>query len=69
MKMTKLLSLILGVLCLAGCASTKCQSKTPAAEPVAVAPVAVATAPVAVSEPVEEQEEPETANIPAAVRK
>ena len=66
--MTKLLSLILGVLFLAGCASTKCQSKTPVAAPVAVAPVAAA-APVAVSAPAPVKEEPEMANIPAAVRK
>ena len=67
MKTAKVLSLILGVLFLVGCASTKCKSKTPVAEPVAVA--AAVAAPVAVSEQAPVQEEPEMEKIPAATRK
>ncbi len=69
MKAAKVLSLILGVLFLAGCASTACKSKK--AE--VVAPVAAAVVapvkPVAIPEPAPAQEEPAMEKIPAAVRK
>ena len=70
MKTVKALSLILSVLFLAGCASTKCKSKTSAVEPVAAAPVAEAVA--APVEPVVAPEavaEPEEESVPVATRK
>jgi PBP1b-binding outer membrane lipoprotein LpoB len=73
MKTAKVLGLILGVVFLAGCASTKCECKKAAAEPVAVAPLAAPivapTVPVAAPAPVPVQEEPEMQKVPAAVRK
>jgi PBP1b-binding outer membrane lipoprotein LpoB len=67
MKMMKVLSLILGVLFIAGCASTKC--KTPVAEPVAMTPVVAAVAAPVVAPEAPAAEEPETEKIPAAVLK
>ena len=63
MKIARVLSLILCVLFLAGCASTKCKNKTLTAEPVAAA-VAAPVEPVVVpvAEPVEDK-------VPAAARK
>lgn len=65
--MTKVLSLILGVLFLAGCASSPCKSKDVVSEPVAAAPAVTAVAepvaaPAQVSEPVAD-------DVPAATKK
>jgi len=76
MKTAKVLGLILGVLFLAGCASTKCECKKAAVEPAAiarVAPIAAAVAapvePVAAPAPAPVQKEPEMEKVPAAVTK
>jgi uncharacterized lipoprotein YbaY len=70
MKTVKMFSLILGVLFLAGCASTKCKNTTPVEAPVAAPLAVVAPAPVAVPEPeVVPATEPAAEEVPAAVRK
>ena len=60
--MTRMLSLILGTLFLAGCASSPCKCKTTTSEPVAIA--AVPVAPV-----VAQKSAPVAAEVPVAVKR
>lgn len=70
--MKRVLSLVLGVLFLAGCSTTKPCPCSTAATPAPVAPAAVVASTPAVAAPVESapvQEAPAEEVIPAAVRK